>query len=283
MHRIAHLVLLPLALLLIVSTAYAQTQTSPTVDALATAIAAKQWTIVFGVGVYFVTAVAKQGWLGAFVAKIPAGLQPLVALVLAQLSLAGLGIFHGAPVATAMLQALEATAYAVLTHQVVIEGLRRGKEIVPVTRAVASYRASIAHPTPKVPSAVASTMLSAFALSILLPGCSPSVWQQIENTVETDLDNGVILSSIEAAVATLDPSLASIAGAVDTVIQAIIDDLEANGKLTPTQMANAENVKTQIKAKLTTLSDADHALLRERDALIASPALVRVVLGQLAR
>lgn len=137
-------------------------------------------------------------------------------------------------------------------------------------------------PPPKVPGPIVTTMLGAL-LAFGLPGCSPSVWQQIETTVETDLANGVILSAIETAVSALDPALASIAGAVDVAIQDIINYLEASGKLTPSELANAESVKVQVKAKLATLSAVDRAILKDRAVLVRSPELVRVVTREIAR
>jgi hypothetical protein len=128
--------------------------------------------------------------------------------------------------------------------------------------------------------AVSLTILMAFALS----ACAPSVWQQIQTTVEADLKNGVILGAIETAVATLDPALAGVAGAIDSVVQVIIDDLEANGALTPAQVANAETVKSQIKAKLAKLSAVDRATLDGRwSGLAASPQLVQLVSRELSR
>lgn len=136
-------------------------------------------------------------------------------------------------------------------------------------------------PPPKVPP-VASAMLVTL-LSLVLSACSAPLWQQIETTVETDLSNGVLLSSIETAVTALDPALASIAGAVDVAIQDIINYLEANGKLTPAQLANAETVKVQVKAKLAGLSAVDRSLLKDRADLVRSPELVRVVTRELGR
>jgi hypothetical protein len=116
----------------------------------------------------------------------------------------------------------------------------------------------------------------------LLSGCTASMWQQIETTVETDIENGMALSAIEAVVVSIDPALATVAGAADAIIQDVINYLEANGTLTPAQVTNAESVKAQIKAKLAALSAADRALLRDR-VPVASPELVRVVARELAR
>ena len=127
------------------------------------------------------------------------------------------------------------------------------------------------------------TNFFAGAALVLLSGCSTPVWQQIKNTVATDIGNGVILGDIETAVAAFDPALATVAGAIDSLIQLIIDDLEANGSLTPAQVASAEAVKAQIKAKLVTLGAADRALLRDRTELTTSPAVARLVARELAR
>jgi len=137
-------------------------------------------------------------------------------------------------------------------------------------------------PPPKVPPAVVGAMLVTFAFVLL--GCNTPLWQQIETTVETDLKSGVLLSDIETAVAALDPALASIAGAVDVAIQDIINYLVANGSLTAAQLANAESVKVEIKAKLAKLSAVDRAVLKDRRSeFVVSPEVVRLVASELAR
>jgi hypothetical protein len=131
---------------------------------------------------------------------------------------------------------------------------------------------------------IISKALLAVSMAFILLACAPSVWQQIQTTVETDLKNGVILTAIETTVATLDPALAGVAGAIDSVVQVITDDLEANGTLTPAQVANAETVKSQIKAKLAKISMVDRATLDgRRSELVASPQLVQLVSRELSR
>ena len=126
--------------------------------------------------------------------------------------------------------------------------------------------------------------LAGATLALTLTACATPAWQQIDATVKADLVNGVVLSAIESAVAALDPPLATVAGAVDSLIQLIIDDLEANGTLTPAQVANAETLKSQIKAKLVTLSVVDRGALEDRmSERAASPQLVRLVAAELSR
>jgi hypothetical protein len=113
----------------------------PSLNDLVLALSAHHWTIVFGVALFFVVGFAKQGWLSAWLAsKIPDGYKALFALVLSLLTLAGSQIAAGAAVVPALLQALEAAAMAVFTHQVVINGFRKGREIVPETKKVSDAR-----------------------------------------------------------------------------------------------------------------------------------------------
>jgi len=114
---------------------------APSFNDLILALSGHHWTILFGIGLFLLVGFAKQGWLSAWLAsKVPTGYQPLLALVLSLLALAGSQIAAGAAVVPAILQALEAAAMAVFTHQVIVEGVRKGKELVPATKTVAASR-----------------------------------------------------------------------------------------------------------------------------------------------
>ena len=132
-----------------VSLAQNPDQPAPGIDVLAAAIASHQWAVVAGIGIWLVVALAKQGWLSTWLAsKIPGAYQPLVALALAQLLFVAQQLASGKPVVPAVLQALEAAAMAVFTHQVVVEGVRKGKELVPATKSVQAVRDTIPPPKP---------------------------------------------------------------------------------------------------------------------------------------
>lgn len=115
---------------------------APTLDQLLSALAAHQWPMVVGILVYVVVALAKQGHLSTWLAAhVPSAYQPLLAFLLAQASTATVAIVSGSPWSTAVLQAVEATAYAIMTHEVVIESARKGKELVKPSAKILAFRA----------------------------------------------------------------------------------------------------------------------------------------------
>ena len=117
--------------------------TDPTFDDLLQAVAGHAWIVAAGVGVYLLVALAKQGWLSTWLAKkVPSAYQPLFALLLTQVGAISLAAAQKQPILPAVFQALEAVGIAVLTHQVVIEGARSGKELVPARKLVAEWRAN---------------------------------------------------------------------------------------------------------------------------------------------
>ena len=106
--------------------------------------------------------------------------------------------------------------------------------------------------SPKVPK---SPMFPVFmiALALCLFSCTPAtapIWTSIEQTVLTDLENGVALETIESAVIAIDPSLAGVAGLVDTVIQDAINYLVDTGALPTTAKPAASKIQAQIASKL---------------------------------
>jgi amino acid transporter len=132
----------PLAVALALLPVSAWAQSEPTFDDLLRAVAGHAWTVAAGVGVYLFVALAKQGWLSDWISKkVPTAYQPVFALLLTQVGAVSLAAAQRSPILPAVFQALEAVAIAVFTHQVVIEGARKGKELVPATRTVAARRA----------------------------------------------------------------------------------------------------------------------------------------------
>jgi hypothetical protein len=77
-------------------------------------------------------ALAKQGWFSAWVAsKLPPRAIPSYAFALALLGAAATELIAGVPLQIALLHAFAAAAAAILGHNVVIEGMRGGKELIP--------------------------------------------------------------------------------------------------------------------------------------------------------
>lgn len=100
----------------------------PVVDA----IKAHNWVLLAALVVGFLVAVAKQGWAGAWIAsKMPARALPYYAVVLSLLGAAATQLTQGVPLNTVISNALAAAAIAIAGHNVVIEGLRGGVELIP--------------------------------------------------------------------------------------------------------------------------------------------------------
>jgi hypothetical protein len=79
-----------------------------------------------------VIALAKQGWLSSWLAsKLPPVSLPYLAVALAFVGTWSTEVENGTAWLQALLDALKIAAIAVLGHETVIEGLRKGKEIVP--------------------------------------------------------------------------------------------------------------------------------------------------------
>ena len=80
--------------------------------------------------------------------------------------------------------------------------------------------------------------------------CAPpgSPLSNVEQTILTDLKNGVALKMIEAAVATLIPGGAD----VDTVINDVITLLHDDGLLPPDILPKAQAIQSDILAKKAT-------------------------------
>ena len=76
-------------------------------------------------------ALAKAGWFGGWVAKVPAKYRPVLALGVGVLGMVAAELQQGMDWREAILHGLEALGLAVFGHQAVVEGMRGGKEIVP--------------------------------------------------------------------------------------------------------------------------------------------------------
>jgi|SRR5580658_5623533 hypothetical protein len=95
--------------------------------------------------------------------------------------------------------------------------------------------------------------IAGFVASFFFIGCTPAqsaTWSQIEATVLADVENGTALSAIESAVIAIDPSLAGVAGLVDTVIQDAITFLVDSGALPSTAKPHALALQGEIAGKL---------------------------------
>jgi hypothetical protein len=99
------------------------------------AVAGHQWELLGGLLVAAVVATAKQGWLGARIqALLPPRYIPLLAPVYAVLLAVSGALVAGDDFAQCLSVAGQAVAAAVAAtfgHELIVEGARGGKEIVP--------------------------------------------------------------------------------------------------------------------------------------------------------
>jgi hypothetical protein len=101
-------------------------------NALISALHGNQWILAGALVVGGVVALAKQGWLSAWLAKkLPPPALPYFAVALGAVGLSATEVATGKPVGPAIIDGIQAGILAVFGHDAVIESVRGGKEIVP--------------------------------------------------------------------------------------------------------------------------------------------------------
>lgn len=117
-----------------------------------TAIEAHQWMLVTGLTVGALVALSKQGWLSDWLAnKLPSAVVPYYTLLLSVASVGSADLVAGKTWQQALSDAVGAAFTAIAAHQIVIESARKGREIVPPTKATAARR-SLPPPAPPTPT-----------------------------------------------------------------------------------------------------------------------------------
>lgn len=100
--------------------------------AVLAALQGKQWVLLAALLVGAVVALAKQGWLSVWLAaKLPKAALPWLAVTLGVLGLSSAEIAAGTPWPKAVMDGLSSGLAAVFAHQTIVEGVRKGVEIVP--------------------------------------------------------------------------------------------------------------------------------------------------------
>lgn len=96
------------------------------------AISAHRWALVFALVVGALVALMKQGWLGTYVAnKLPPAARPWLAVGLGVASLMVADLQAGKSWQQAVFDGISAAMVAIFGHDFIVEGLRKGKEIIP--------------------------------------------------------------------------------------------------------------------------------------------------------
>jgi hypothetical protein len=104
-------------------------------NAILSALASHQWALLVALVVGGVVALAKQGWLSSWLQQhLPKAALPYLAPLLGFLGVASADIIEGKPwlqaITDGLSTGLSGGIGAVFLHEVVVEGARKGKEIV---------------------------------------------------------------------------------------------------------------------------------------------------------
>jgi hypothetical protein len=95
------------------------------------AISSHQWAIVAALAINLLIALQKQSWIGPLLAKIPASVLPFEAMALGMLGVVSTDLLAGKPWQASILAGLAAGFASIAGHQMVVESLRKGVELVP--------------------------------------------------------------------------------------------------------------------------------------------------------
>jgi len=91
-----------------------------------------QWVIFGALVVGALVAFSKQGWLSAWLAKkITPAMTPYYAILVSVLTVGSGDLSSGKSWQQAIQDALSAVMVAIVGHELVIEGFRKGRELVP--------------------------------------------------------------------------------------------------------------------------------------------------------
>jgi hypothetical protein len=135
--------------MLLTSIARAAQDIAPTtldVGPLIDALVGLKWSAAGAIAIGLVVALAKQGWFSQFIAsKLPPVAIPYVAVVLGSLGMVSTQVLAGKPWLPALGAGILAGVLSVFGHETLIEGVRKGKEIIP------EYVKKVA-PTPTIPA-----------------------------------------------------------------------------------------------------------------------------------
>lgn len=241
------------------------------------------YLLAVAIGVAFVVSLAKQGWLSFWLqSKLPSWALPILAFVVAVGTTWATEVQGGIVWSKALWDAINAAALAVFAHQMVVEHMRGGKEIIPARKPnspAPPANTGSGGPKSSPPKAPTSSrmrlartqLLAPFAALFIACAANSPIWQTIENTILGDLENGSALAKIEQAVAELDPALAGDVQAIDGVIQAVITALEGLGAIPVESKPLADERLAEVTAKIARMkqSGAWHVLPRHAAQLVA--------------
>lgn len=173
------------------------------------ALTARNYVLFGALAIGFLVALMKQGWVSRWLAtKLPAAGLPYLSVVLGSLLVSSAEVVAGKPVKMALVHGFLAGVMAIFGHEVVIEGARGGKELVP---------ARGAGDGPKVPPAAVGVLV----LALMLAGCG-----QPPKTVVQEIVTGEQAVCVIARAALPLPQVMMACGIADTLAdltQRIVD------------------------------------------------------------
>jgi hypothetical protein len=138
-HLVVRLVLVGFFFGFVAHAAQAPAPSGTTLDIgpLIDALVGHKWSLAAAIVVGLVVALAKQGWLSAWLqAKLPPAALPYLAVLLGSLGMVSAAIIGGQPWLPALESGFLAGLLAITGHETVIEGIRKGKELIPARKVV---------------------------------------------------------------------------------------------------------------------------------------------------
>jgi hypothetical protein len=103
-------------------------------DPFIEALKSHSWPLVAAIPIAFLISLSKTGWMSVWLAeRIPAWARPWLAPVIGAASFSATAIIAGTDWRIAILQGVEAGWGAVFAHAVIVQGARKGAEVIPQT------------------------------------------------------------------------------------------------------------------------------------------------------
>ena len=116
------------------------------------AVEAKQWALLGALVVGALIALSKQGWLSELIAKkLTPSTTQWYAMLVSVLTVGSSEIVAGKPWQQALTDAGISAITAIAGHQLLIEGIRRGRELVPATNATVARKLAATAPDTRPP------------------------------------------------------------------------------------------------------------------------------------
>jgi hypothetical protein len=122
------------------------------INNIVAALVSGKWVLAGAFFVLGVVALLKQGYVSTWLAsKLPSAAVPYLAVVLGVLGTAASSVISGKPLLQAIISGFQSGVTAVFLHEVIVEGLRKGKELIPSRLPSPSSAPPASPPAPPAP------------------------------------------------------------------------------------------------------------------------------------